>query len=94
MIGWISTVELCDFRVKGRVASGGHNIPIPDIRRRYKRGLENLPIYLQALDEFEILRSDRKPKLICYKNMDLPLKVVDVDLYQKFELALKRVEED
>ncbi len=92
MFLWISTAELCDFRVKGRVASGGHNIPLHDIRRRYKRGLNNIPLYLQAIDEFEILRADQKPKLICCKNMGLPLQIVDEDLYQEFEIVSQQVE--
>lgn len=29
---WVSTPDLCDFRVKGRVASGGHNIPLAIFR--------------------------------------------------------------
>ena len=29
-------------RVKHRVASGGHNIPVDVIKRRFRRSLENL----------------------------------------------------
>ncbi|MGK7897585.1 MAG: zeta toxin family protein, partial [Xenococcus sp. (in: cyanobacteria)] len=38
---WLETVELAVNRVARRVASGGHNIPEPTIRRRYERGRKN-----------------------------------------------------
>ncbi len=37
-------------RVAQRVASGEHNVPSEDIRRRYARSLANLPIALQQAD--------------------------------------------
>ncbi len=77
--------------MKGRVTSGGHNIPIPDIRRRYKRGIENFPIYVQAVDEFEVFQADQKPRLICFKNRSLPLQIVEKTLHQKFDLALQQL---
>ena len=37
-------------RVKQRVALGGHDVPIEDIRRRYARSLDNLPAFLELVD--------------------------------------------
>jgi len=39
---WLPTVELAIKRVADRVRQGGHSVPEKDIRRRYRRGLENL----------------------------------------------------
>jgi predicted ABC-type ATPase len=50
----IDNVEVNIDRVAQRVAEGGHNVPIEDIRRRYKRSLENLPIALQLVDNASI----------------------------------------
>jgi predicted ABC-type ATPase len=50
----IDNVEVNIDRVAQRVAQGGHNVPIEDIRRRYKRSLENLPIALQLADNASI----------------------------------------
>lgn len=50
----IDNVEVNIDRVAQRVAQGGHNVPIEDIRRRYKRSLENLPIALQLVDNASI----------------------------------------
>ena len=48
----IDNVEVNIDPVAHRVAQGGHNVPIEDIRRRYK--LENLPIALQLVDNASI----------------------------------------
>jgi len=37
-------VEINLARIRDRVLAGGHDVPEPDVRRRYKRSLENLPI--------------------------------------------------
>lgn len=50
----IDNVEVNIDRVAQRVAEGGHDVPIEDIRRRYKRSLENLPIALQLVDNASI----------------------------------------
>jgi predicted ABC-type ATPase len=39
------SVELAVERVRLRVSRGGHSIPEDVTRRRYTRGLENLPLY-------------------------------------------------
>src|SRR5438105_12388615 len=35
---WLSDVEQAIARVRRRVRMGGHNVPVTDIRRRFKRG--------------------------------------------------------
>lgn len=48
---WLSSPQLARARVKSRVEAGGHDIPLTEIYRRYKRGLENLfKIYLPFVD--------------------------------------------
>lgn len=39
---WLPDVEIAVQRVATRVQGGGHNIPEHDIRRRFRRGLNNL----------------------------------------------------
>lgn len=39
---WLSSPEMAEMRVAQRVASGGHNIPVDVIHRRYWAGLRNL----------------------------------------------------
>lgn len=49
---WLESVEMAIERVKKRVEEGGHNIETDVIRRRYKRGVQNLfEIYLPLVSE-------------------------------------------
>lgn len=50
-----STPQLNEFRVKQRVALGGHNIETDTVRRRHGRGLQLLPRYIAACREVIIL---------------------------------------
>ncbi|MDZ4684321.1 MAG: AAA family ATPase [Planctomycetaceae bacterium] len=52
---WLQNADLAVQRVAARVASGGHDIPIDDIRRRYERSVKNLwELYLPLADHWEI----------------------------------------
>jgi predicted ABC-type ATPase len=50
----IDNVEINIDRVAQRVAVGGHNVPIEDIRRRCERSLVNLSIALRLVDNASI----------------------------------------
>lgn len=54
----LPSVEMSELRVAERVAHGGHNIAVPDIRRRFPRSLHNL------LNEF----SHRVDRCLCFMN--------------------------
>lgn len=43
---WLNSPELAIERVKQRVANGGHDVPAPIIRRRYRSGLENFSVFI------------------------------------------------
>ncbi len=50
---WLNSPELAEHRVQDRVASGGHNIPVDVIHRRYERGLSNFfQLYLPIVDSW------------------------------------------
>jgi predicted ABC-type ATPase len=44
---WIGDPEISIQRIALRVAAGGHNVPDDVVRRRFRRGLANLPWYLE-----------------------------------------------
>lgn len=55
---YLSSENLAIERVKYRVAEGGHDIPIPVIRRRYKNGLSNFfKIYKDLVDEWTFIET-------------------------------------
>lgn len=43
-------VEINLARIRNRVLAGGHDVPEEDVRRRYKRSFENLPIAIKRAD--------------------------------------------
>jgi len=43
-------VEINVARIRNRVLAGGHDVPESDVRRRYQRSFENLPIAMQRAD--------------------------------------------
>ena len=61
----LPSADLAVERVRQRVAQGGHNIPEPDIRRRFDRGLENFRRHYQAaVDSWKILDASRMPPVL------------------------------
>jgi predicted ABC-type ATPase len=64
---WISSPNLCDFRIKDRVSKGGHNIPLEVILRRYSLSLKYFEDYLKIADRAYIYNADAQPELIAYK---------------------------
>jgi predicted ABC-type ATPase len=38
-------------RIRDRVLAGGHDVPESDVRRRYQRSLENLPLAIERADD-------------------------------------------
>ncbi len=59
---WLNSPELAIERVKTRVNSGGHDIPVDTIRRRYKAGIENLSkLYMPICDYWMIIDNSELP---------------------------------
>jgi predicted ABC-type ATPase len=52
---YLSDVEIAIARVALRVSKGGHNITNEVIKRRYLKGLNNLPKYLKIMDNWYII---------------------------------------
>jgi predicted ABC-type ATPase len=63
---WIPSVDLALFRIRDRVESGGHNVPEPDVRRRFGRTLRNLfALYRPLLDTLHFFdNSSETPRLV------------------------------
>lgn len=45
-----NNVEINLLRIANRVLAGGHDVPEADVRRRYQRSLQNLPIAIDRAD--------------------------------------------
>ncbi|RBQ08661.1 zeta toxin family protein [Pedobacter miscanthi] len=57
---WLNDVELAIERVKTRVLEGGHDIPEDVIRRRYKKGIENLQQFIKNVDFWFVLNNSKE----------------------------------
>ena len=81
---WLNSIDLAIVRVQARVKSGGHNIPIETIMRRYKRGLANLfQIYLPIVDNFMIFDSSNADlELIASKRLNQLIKIYNTSTWQ------------
>jgi predicted ABC-type ATPase len=72
---WLRSAELALQRVATRKSQGGHGVPEPDVRRRFRIGISNLfHDYLAILDEWWIFDADcLPPELIAAKTAGQPM---------------------
>ena len=62
---WFNSPELAIERVKQRVANGGHDVPAPIIRRRYRAGLDNFfHIYMSCVDYWMLADNSSTQRVI------------------------------
>lgn len=59
---WLPTPDLAVRRVRGRVASGGHDIPEATIRKRYGRSMKNFWIEYRPLADFWAVYNNGGPE--------------------------------
>jgi len=68
---WLPSAEMAVERVAIRVREGGHNIPEDVIRRRYRRGIDNLfKLYLQLVSDAYIYDGSRLPPELAWESID------------------------
>ncbi len=81
---WIPNTEFALSRIKDRVASGGHDVPAVDVKRRFNRGLYNFFKYYKPLSDTWLLfnNADAIPRLIA-KEKDGKTDVIDKEMYEK-----------
>jgi predicted ABC-type ATPase len=53
-------VEINLARIRNRVLAGGHDVPEEDVRRRYRRSFENLPIAIKRADHAVLFDNSTK----------------------------------
>ena len=84
---WLNSPELAIARVKARVAAGGHNVPEPVIRRRYRTGLLYLfEDYMPLVDQWILADNSEIPFSVIAQGWHENMVVRD---NQKFE-AIRR----
>ncbi len=76
--GW----ELALRRVAQRVKKGGHHIPEVDIERRYYRGMQNLPAYMDAVDDWFLYDNSEGDYVPIARNVKKEEEIINFDLWQ------------
>ena len=87
---WLNTPDLAVERVKNRVATGGHNVNEPTVRRRYRAGIVNLfNLYMPICDSWMITDNSLSPMEVIAKGFKNGDQYIDnINVYNK----LKRYE--
>jgi len=82
---WLNSPELAIERVKTRVNSGGHDIPVDTIKRRYKSGIENLSkLYLPICDYWMVIDNSIAPfQIIAEGFKKTNIEIYNQDVYNK-----------
>lgn len=80
---WLPSADLAVARVSNRVRQGGHNVPEPVVRRRYKTGIQNLfQLYQPQVDAWWLYDASRLPPVVIAQEEDGELLVHNEQLFQ------------
>ena len=81
---WIPNAEFALSRIKDRVASGGHDVPAVDVKRRFSRGIYNFLKYYKPLSDTWLLfnNADAIPRLIA-KEKNGKTDVIDKEMFER-----------
>ncbi|MCK5082845.1 MAG: zeta toxin family protein [Candidatus Omnitrophica bacterium] len=81
---WMPSSQLAVARVKDRVAQGGHNVPIEDIKRRFERSMDKFFKEYRLLADKWILfnNAETTPKIIA-KKKNAHIEVINQNLFAK-----------
>lgn len=93
---WIDNVELAIKRVAARVTSGGHNVPEPTIRRRYRSGLRHFfEDYMPVSDRWMLADNTTVPFKLIAQGWQKNMVVQDNLMFENIKaLAAKYKQED
>jgi predicted ABC-type ATPase len=80
---WIPSSQLAVARVKDRVAQGGHNVPVADIRRRFERSTEKFfKQYRLLADKWILFNNAESKPMIIAKKENAHIDVINQGLYE------------
>ena len=81
---WIPGPELAIVRIQDRVAEGGHDVPSADVRRRFKRSLENfIKLYQSILDSWMLFNNTGSTPQLIAKKKNNHIVVIDNAIFEK-----------
>jgi len=63
---WMPSVVMLPSRIRHRVLSGGHDVPTPDVLRRYARSKANLKKYAALADQLFVFDASTQTQTLLY----------------------------
>lgn len=78
---WIPDLEIAKKRVAKRVENGGHDVPVKDIERRFKRSLENFEIYSEIMDLILFFNNSNEIPELIFEKINDKINVHNNELY-------------
>lgn len=80
---WLNDPEMAVQRVKARVETGGHDIPVDTIRRRYRMGLQYLfDTYIPICDRWVLADNSKSPFTVVAEGNRTEVIIKDEDKYK------------
>jgi predicted ABC-type ATPase len=80
---WLDSPDTAIGRVQDRVSKGGHNIPEDIIKRRYLKGIKNLPGFLDKADDWYVFNNSGTYYELVAKCVDEEKIILNLSLYKQ-----------
>ena len=81
---WIPDAELAIARIKDRVSEGGHDVLTRDVKRRFKRSMDNFfNLYRPLLDSWMLLNNAGVIPTLIAKKIGGKVTVIDKGLFER-----------
>jgi len=79
---WIPDADLAISRIKGRVAQGGHNVPVQDVLRRFGRSVSNFfKLYQPFADSWMLFNNAGPIPILIAEKKNGKIKIINENSY-------------
>ncbi|MBI5024291.1 MAG: zeta toxin family protein [Candidatus Omnitrophica bacterium] len=87
---WVPGPDLAVARIKDRVAEGGHNVPVQDVKRRFNRSISNFfRLYEPLLDSWMFFNNAESVPILIAKRKNGQAEIIDRELFQGIQRNVK-----
>lgn len=87
---WVPSPELAILRIKDRVAEGGHNVPVEDVRRRFIRSVDNFfKLYEPLFDSWMLFDNSKTKPVLIAKRRNSHKEVLDEELFTMIQKSAR-----
>ena len=87
---WIPNTKLAIARINDRVADGGHDVPVQDVKRRFKRSIYNFfNLYMPILDFWILFNNTSIQPLPIAKGINQQVIIFNKILFEKIKQSAR-----